>query len=50
MTNEKRLNTLSGYNFSSEKIRSGTDNVMPYSNKQAKIHLTRGQNLCFMYI
>jgi hypothetical protein len=42
MSNEKRLNTLLllSYNFSSEKRRSGTENVMPYSNKQAKIHLT----------
>jgi hypothetical protein len=40
MSNEKRLNTLLSYNFSSEKIRSGTENVIRYSNKQAKIHLT----------
>jgi hypothetical protein len=40
MSNEKRLNTLFSYNFSSEKIRNGTENVMRYSNKQAKIHLT----------
>jgi hypothetical protein len=35
MSNEKRLNTLLGYNFSSKKIRSDTANLIPNSNTPA---------------
>ena len=32
MSNENRSNTLLNYNFSSKKVRTGTENLTPNSN------------------